>query len=86
MSENKEGDLRVWWIPQIPMEAFTVNVPDIETGVLICDTLANYDKFQFDKNVKPGYYNAGGIQVYEEDGEGGFDWFDAYDEDGDDAW
>jgi hypothetical protein len=72
MSEQpKEGDLQVWWVPQVPMTAFTVAVPDVATGRLICDVLANYDTFQFENNVKPDYCNAGGINVFE-DGE----WFD----------
>lgn len=52
---------RVWWIPQIPMEAFRVAVPDLETGILLCDVLASYDRFQFEHRVKPDYSNVGGI-------------------------
>ena len=77
-----EGDLRVWWIPQIPMEPFRVSVPDVATGRLIEETLAAYDIFQFENDIKPDFSNTGGLERYEVDGDGGFDWF-AVEEDDD---
>lgn len=68
-------DMRVWWIPQVPMEPFYVPVKSLEDGALILDTLARYDLFQYEKNVKPDYCNTGGLQIFE-DGE----WCDWYDE------
>jgi hypothetical protein len=44
----KEGDLRVWWIPQVPMQAFYVPVKNIDEAILVLDTLAKYDIFQFE--------------------------------------
>lgn len=72
---NNEGDLRVWWVPQIPMKAFTVHVKTIDEASLLINTLANYDLFQYENNIKPDYCNAGGLSVFE-DGE----WCDWYDE------
>lgn len=73
-------DLQVWWIPQVPMKAFTVNVGSLDEGVKIMDVLADYDKFQFENNIKPDYCNAGGITVLEiidEDiGPERVDWYD----------
>ena len=67
--------LKVWWCPQVPMNAFEVPVTSVAEGRLICDVLANYDIFQFENRVKPDYCNMGGI-VYShpaiEDG----DWYD----------
>lgn len=63
-----EGDLRVWWIPQVPGEMFYVDVPDLPSAARTMDTLAFYDLFQFDNNIKPDYANAGGVERYE-DGE-----------------
>lgn len=80
MSEPKEGDLRVWWIPQVPMKPFCVPVETLQQGKWLCDVLANYDAFQFKHNIKPDYANAGGVNRYESDGEGGFDWFDVDEE------
>jgi hypothetical protein len=73
----KQGDLRVWWIPQVPMQAFYVPVADLAQAALILDLLAQYDLFQFKHHVKPDYSNAGGLQVFDENGE----WTDWYDED-----
>jgi len=69
------GDLRVWWVPQVPMKAFHVTVSSLQFGVEVMDALARYDAFQFDNRVKPDYCNAGGIQIFD-DGE----WVDWYDE------
>ena len=76
------GDLQVWWVPQVPCKSFTVAVSSVQEGALILDTLANYDLFQFKNNIKPDYCNAGGLQVWEEDydGEGNPGWCDWYDE------
>lgn len=70
---------RVWWIPQVPMSPFHVTVNNPKEARLILDTLAQYDIFQFENNIKPDYSNAGGLEVYE-DGE----WNEWHDEDGDD--
>lgn len=67
----KEGDMEVWWIPQVPMKPFTVPIKGEAVGKLLLDVLANYDAFQFENNVKSDYCNAGGIRVFQ-DG----DWYD----------
>ena len=73
------GQLRVWWVPQVPMKSFYVEVQNLREAKLLLGTLAEYDKFQFDNRVKPDYANAGGLQAYySEDGE----WIDWYDSEG----
>ena len=67
--------LKVWWIPQMPMKAFEVEVDNLETGVKIMDVLARYDAFQFAENIKPDYCNTGGIVMLEDD-----EWVDWYDD------
>lgn len=74
MIDHKAGDLRVWWIPQIPMKAFVVPVTDIDQAKFLLGVLANYDLFQFENRVKGDYCNAGGLSVFE-DGEW-VDWCD----------
>ncbi len=64
----QEGDLRVWWIPQVPMKAFRVDIETVEEGKKLLTVLADYDIFQFENHVKPDYSNAGGIECFE-DGE-----------------
>lgn len=71
--------LRVWWIPQVPMKAFYVPVKNIIEARLILDTLANYDIFQFENNIKPDYCNAGGLEVFDKDY---YEWVTWYDEEG----
>jgi hypothetical protein len=75
----KEGDLRVWWIPQVPMQAFRVPVKNVDEAILILNTLADYDLFQFNNNIKPDYCNEGGLERFEEKDN---DWFEYYDEEG----
>ena len=80
------GDLQVWWVPQVPMPSFTFDVPDVATGALLMEALAEYDAFQFRHRVKPDYCNAGGLQRWcDDNGEGEPGWEDWYDEEtGDD--
>lgn len=76
--------MRVWWIPQVPMKPFTVGIATVQEGVKIMDVLADYDKFQFENNIKPDYCDAGGIEVFDTtdhaDGPEGT-WVDWWDED-----
>jgi hypothetical protein len=67
MTIPKEGDLRVWHIPQVPMKPFFVAVSSIDEGKRICEVLADYDLFQYQNKIKPDYANAQGISVYRED-------------------
>lgn len=73
----KEGDLKVWWIPQVPGKPFETPVGNVVEGKLLLKTLARYDQFQFRNNIKPDYCNVGGLMVFE-CGE----WTDWYSEDG----
>lgn len=74
--------LQVWWIPQVPMKSFNVEVDSVEEAAKILTVLADYDLFQFENNIKPDYCNAGGLCVWDEDadGEGNPGWVDWYDE------
>ena len=76
----KEGDLKVWWIPQVPGKPFEVTVASVDEARKLLDVLAKYDIFQFENRIKPDYCNAGGLVVFQ-DG----DWFDWEDENGDDV-
>jgi hypothetical protein len=82
----KNGDLRVWWIPQVPMEAFYYPVRSIAEAKHMLEMLAFYDLFQYEHKVKPDYANVGGLQIYDEETvEEDFDgWCDWYNDDGED--
>lgn len=81
MSEAKQGELRVWWIPQVPGKPFYVPVESPAEAKKILDTLARYDQFQLDHNIKPDYCNAGGLECFNQDGDiTDFEWCDWYDD------
>lgn len=63
----------VWWIPQVPMKPFHVDVKTLDEAKLLLNALAQYDLFQLENNIKPDYSNAGGLEMYDE-AEG--DWFE----------
>lgn len=62
----KQGDLRVWWIPQVPGKQFWWPVRDLREANLLLDVLAEYDLFQLKHRIKPDYCNAGGLVVWDE--------------------
>jgi len=76
MANEKEGDLKVWWVPQVPGKEFEVPVDSVEHGAIILSVLEEYDAFQHINNIKLDYCNDGGLQVYE-----GGEWCDWVDED-----
>jgi len=69
--------LKIWWIPQIPMKAFEVKVYSIAEAKRILDTLAKYDTFQLENHIKPDFSNAGGLLMFEEG-----EWVEWCDEEG----
>ena len=77
----KHGDLRVWWIPQIPGKPFRVPVVSLVEGRRLLNVLADYDNFQFKHRIKGDYANAGGLEVFDsadhEDGPAG-SWVEWY--------
>jgi len=60
-----KSKLRVWWIPQVPMRAFRVDVDSVDEGVKLMTVLADYDAFQYDNNIKPDYSNIGGLEMFD---------------------
>ena len=76
--KGKDGDLAVWWIPQVPGKPFWVKVKTVSEALLLLRTLADYDVFQFNHHIKPDYSNAGGLSVFN-----GTEWLDWENEAGD---
>ena len=70
--------LRIWWIPQIGanIPRFIVEVNDLAQAKLLLDTLAVYDIFQLENNIKPDFANAGGLEVWNENDNDWEDWYD----------
>ena len=87
----RNGQLRVYWIPQIPMRSFEFDVDSPLEAQKYIAVLAEYDQFQLDNNIKPDYSNAGGLKVFDitdkTDGPDG-SWLEWEDDEGDDidAW
>lgn len=88
LENPKNGDLKVWWIPQVPMQPFVYPVNSVQEGFILLDALAQYDLFQLENNVKPDFCNAGGLMVFEEelideseDCDGWSDWYSEMGED-----
>lgn len=54
--------MRVWWVPQAPMDAFYQEVSSLAEAKLILDTLAMYDLFQLEHAIRPEFTHAGGLQ------------------------
>lgn len=68
--------LRVWWIPQVcNCDTFYVPVKSVEEGKRLLDTLAAYDAFQLQNNVKPDYCNTGGLEIFDESEGEWNDWY-----------
>lgn len=81
LEKPKNGDLKVWWIPEIPMKAFEFPVNTLQEAFTLLKALAEYDEFQFENNIRPDYSNAGGLIVFDEFND---EWCEWYSEDGDD--
>lgn len=62
------GDLRIWHVCQVGrVKAFHVPVSSVDNAKQLIVALWDYDKFQYDNNVKPDYANMSGLEIYEED-------------------
>ena len=59
--------LRVWWMPQVPMDSFYIPVNSVFEGKILIDILSAYDAFQLQHRVKADYTNTGGLQEYNEE-------------------
>lgn len=68
--------LRVCHFPQVPCEAFVVEVKDLNEAKKIMDTLANYDNFQFRNNIKPDYSNICILEEWDEENQEWVSWSD----------
>lgn len=80
MGGDRKVKLRVWHIPQAPMEIpFEVDVSSIDEAWKILNILWEYDLFQYDNNLKPDYCNASGLVYFDEEEK---EWMEWEDEDG----
>lgn len=73
------SNLRIWWIPQVPMPAMHVDVTTVVEAKLLLNTLAAYDRFQYENQIKGDYCNAGGLEMYAPGEDEWMDWIEWYD-------
>lgn len=71
--------LQVWWVPQVPMKSFNVDVANVTEAVKILDVLADYDLFQYENRVKGDYANMGGLNIWDEEEEEFASWYIDFD-------
>lgn len=77
MTKPNQGALRVWWIPQVPGRQFFVEVESVDEAIKVLGLLARYDLFQLKHQIKGDFCNAGGLECFSQDGDGGWcDWYD----------
>jgi hypothetical protein len=60
VTDDSGVELRVWWVPQVPMEPFIYPVPTLEAARLVCYALSRYDLFQYTRYLTQDIGNAGG--------------------------
>ena len=68
--------LRISHFPQIPCKPFITEVDDLKQAKFLCDSLANYDLFQFENRIKPDYSNITVGEMWDEDEQEWCSWFD----------
>lgn len=52
---------KVWYIPQVPMKAWEVEVQSLDTARLVLECVVQFSNFEFENKVKPDYSDVGGI-------------------------
>jgi len=62
--ENKAGDLKIWWVPRLPMRAFELEVSSLSEAKKVLNALDECELFQFN-NTKKYYCNIGGLFVFD---------------------
>lgn len=63
-----DGDLRLWWMPQVSADApvFYVPVDDLKEAARISAILTEYDRYLFEheRSIKGNYASASGLEIY----------------------
>jgi hypothetical protein len=64
----KTSEFRLWYVPQVPMEAFIRDFASLAEAHRALDILVGYDLFQFEHRMRLDCSpNAGGILRWNED-------------------
>ena len=58
----KQGALCVWWVANVPGEAYRRAVANIDEAVLLINSLAEYDHFLLEMILRPDHNSMGGLE------------------------
>jgi hypothetical protein len=64
---------KAWYIPQVPMKAFEVEVSTAAEAKAALEMITNFSIFELENKIKPDYFDAGGVMVWDE---AEHEWFD----------
>ena len=74
--EHIEGDLRLFYIPQVPMKPYFVYMTRrdgqtdaalLEQTLFTLNAVVGLSIFEYDNNIKPDYSDVAGIERFEDD-------------------
>ena len=63
---SAEGDLKVFYIPQVPMKAYEVPVKSLAEAKLVLDAVVGLSIFEFENRIKPDYSDMAGVSRFED--------------------
>ncbi|UXE05024.1 hypothetical protein SEA_LTON_51 [Gordonia phage Lton] len=69
INSPKVGDLKIWYIHQVPGKPYEQTVPDIATGQAILDAVYQVALFGLEHRWWPDFANMGGISRFEDLGD-----------------
>lgn len=82
-SDNSTGSLRVWYLHQVGSDdVFRKQVKTPDEGVLLLTAIYELMLHLEDTDYIPDFCNVGGLEVWESNGDGGYEWCEWVSEDG----
>jgi hypothetical protein len=64
-TDKTKPELRLCWYPQMPCKPFISTASSAKEIKILRETLANYDLFQFENQIKPDYCNMGVVERFD---------------------
>ncbi|MFF4026947.1 hypothetical protein ACFYY5_29265 [Nocardia elegans] len=76
MKHPKLHDLRVWYTADPPRKAVHIHVPDMAYALTVLATLEAVTAYETVHQIRREVEVQAGVQRYEVNGDGGWDWYD----------
>lgn len=70
----KPSKFKIYYIHQVPGDAYERDVPSAEVGLQILDAIYDVALYQFDSGMIPDYANAGGVMYWDTDDDTWYDY------------